>query len=138
MKKQIEKFKYSKNTKNPEKVGLDSSMDDIVDSDNTSIKDLSKDQSKKPIMSKYPVKPLQIPPLKQTRSKWTQQEEQNLARGVELYGVGNWSQILSHYKFNKKRNSVSLKDKWRNMVKHKSHNLKKRKLSLHTPKKKDK
>jgi len=51
------------------------------------------------------------------RAKWTPQEEENLARGVAVYGVGNWAAILNAYKFDPKRTTISLKDKWRNMVK---------------------
>jgi len=51
------------------------------------------------------------------RAPWSISEEENLEKGIAIYGVGNWAQILGSYKFNEKRNGNSLKDKWRNMVK---------------------
>jgi len=50
------------------------------------------------------------------RLRWTVEEERNLEQGITLFGVGNWAQILESFKFNKKRNAVSLKDKWRNLA----------------------
>jgi len=50
------------------------------------------------------------------REPWSIREEENLEKGIAIYGVGNWAQILGSYKFNEKRNGNSLKDKWRNMV----------------------
>ena len=51
------------------------------------------------------------------RMKWLQDEVKNLKRGVRELGVGNWAAILDQYKFLSHRTSVSLKDKWRNLVK---------------------
>jgi len=53
----------------------------------------------------------------ETRVIWTREEEKNLEAGVAMFSAGNWASILEHYKFNEKRNAVSLKDKWRNMQK---------------------
>jgi len=50
------------------------------------------------------------------REPWSKTEEENLAKGIAIYGVGSWAQILGSYKFNEKRNGIALKDKWRNMV----------------------
>lgn len=41
----------------------------------------------------------------------------NLVKGVEVFGVGKWASILERFSFGPYRDSVSLKDKWRNMVK---------------------
>jgi len=42
-----------------------------------------------------------------------------------MFSAGNWASILEHYKFNEKRNAVSLKDKWRNMQKKRARESKK-------------
>jgi len=44
-------------------------------------------------------------------------EVENLLRGVEKFGVGQWASICEEFNFPPYRNNVSLKDKWRNMVK---------------------
>jgi len=54
--------------------------------------------------------------ISEKREAWSRSEEENLAKGVAVYGVGNWAQILLAYTFNEKRNGNALKDKWRNMV----------------------
>ena len=53
------------------------------------------------------------------RHRWTQLEVQNLLDGVGKFGVGNWSNIYINYYFLPCRDPVSLKDKWRNMIKNK-------------------
>lgn len=51
------------------------------------------------------------------RTPWLDYETDNLKMGVKTYGVGKWSRILQHYDFLPCRTSISLKDKWRNLVK---------------------
>ena len=53
------------------------------------------------------------------KHRWTPVEVQNLVDGVRKYGVGSWSQIYLNYSFLPCRDNVSLKDKWRNMIKSK-------------------
>lgn len=52
---------------------------------------------------------------KRVNRLFNDEEVNNLREGVKQYGVGKWSLILKHYKFND-RTSVDLKDKWRNMM----------------------
>jgi len=49
-----------------------------------------------------------------------EQEVQNLEKGVEKFGVGQWKKIRLHYKFNSRRTNTDLKDKWRNLLKKRS------------------
>lgn len=53
-----------------------------------------------------------------SRCFWTDTECVYLVAGVEIYGRGNWSKILSEFpdKFNKIRTGVHLKDKYRNLL----------------------
>uniref|UniRef100_F6YGY7 Uncharacterized protein n=3 Tax=Ciona intestinalis TaxID=7719 RepID=F6YGY7_CIOIN len=46
---------------------------------------------------------------------WLTWEKKNLLDGVRRFGVGQWSMILNHFKF-QDRTSVMLKDKWRTMM----------------------
>lgn len=43
-------------------------------------------------------------------------EKARLVDGVAIYGAGNWAQIVKAFEFHKCRTSVSLKDKWRNLL----------------------
>lgn len=52
------------------------------------------------------------------RERFTKEEAEDLIKGVELYGLGQWAQIKASY-FNERgstRTGVDLKDKWRNLV----------------------
>lgn len=51
------------------------------------------------------------------RVRWSRAEEEQLEKGVEQLGLGNWNCILHRYTFHAKRTNVDLKDKWRNMRK---------------------
>nr|AFK34283.1 unknown [Lotus japonicus] len=51
--------------------------------------------------------------------RWCQLEKETLLAGVNKFGEGNWTFILSTHKdVFKGRTSVDLKDKWRNMNLH--------------------
>lgn len=63
--------------------------------------------------------PIQKPLLtngSRKRKRWSEEEIDNLYKGVIRFGVGNWKEILKHYNFHE-RNSIDLKDKWRNLEK---------------------
>ena len=48
------------------------------------------------------------------RTMWTDEETENLARGVAMYGIGKWKKILNHPGFNfQGRTYVDLKDRFR-------------------------
>lgn len=50
-------------------------------------------------------------------TRWTEEETHLLLEGVNLFGVGVWAKILKWgWEGDVTRNSVDLKDKWRNMV----------------------
>ena len=51
----------------------------------------------------------------QFKVPWTEDEVETLKSGIELYGVGRWIDILNYgsRRFNPKRTSVDLKDKYR-------------------------
>jgi len=72
-----------------------------------------------PLKSNLSYVPQQKKKLSNARGRiiWTTEEEESLKRGVAVFGVGNWLAILNAYPFNERRNVVSLKDKWRNLVK---------------------
>eukprot|EP00954_Amorphochlora_amoebiformis_P005362 422848-Amorphochlora_amoeboformis.AAC.4 len=54
---------------------------------------------------------------KRARKFWAAEEEKALREGVQEFGSGKWLKILHKHKdVFKNRNSVDLKDKWRNMV----------------------
>lgn len=47
------------------------------------------------------------------RTKWTEQETEQLVKGVAIYGMGRWKHILDHpeFDFNERRTPVDLKDR---------------------------
>jgi hypothetical protein len=49
------------------------------------------------------------------RVKWTEQEEENLEKGVNQYGP-KWTTILLSGGFHECRTTMDLKDKWRNVT----------------------
>ena len=52
--------------------------------------------------------------VKKKKRRFSEEETQNLIKGVEQFGVGHWKMILLNYKFDD-RSCVDLKDKWRNL-----------------------
>ncbi|KAK9457142.1 hypothetical protein V1511DRAFT_150415 [Dipodascopsis uninucleata] len=51
---------------------------------------------------------------RRTRTKWTDSETNDLLRGCNVYGVGNWKKILQDPQFNfNNRSAVDLKDRFR-------------------------
>ena len=56
---------------------------------------------------------------KRTKKHFTAEEVDDLRKGVDKHGVGNWAKILTDkdLAFHSSRNTVSLKDKWRNLMK---------------------
>lgn len=58
------------------------------------------------------------PKKKATRIFWTEQEMDWIREGVRKFGVGNWANMRDFYPFQTAhRNSVAIKDKYRNMMK---------------------
>ena len=52
------------------------------------------------------------------RTKWTEEETDQLVKGVAIYGVGRWKNILEHseFHFKKGRTSMDLKDRQVNLI----------------------
>ena len=48
------------------------------------------------------------------RRRWTEEETNDLIKGVEIYGVGKWKKIINHddFSFHRERTPVDLKDRW--------------------------
>lgn len=59
--------------------------------------------------------------LRRGRIPFSREEEENLIKGVSLFGP-QWKLILLTFKFHPCRTNVDLKDKWRNMVLKKKRN----------------
>uniref|UniRef100_H2Z3G7 Uncharacterized protein n=1 Tax=Ciona savignyi TaxID=51511 RepID=H2Z3G7_CIOSA len=57
--------------------------------------------------------------FKSKKRKWLDWERENLLDGVRRFGMGQWSMILSHFKF-QNRTAIMLKDKWRTMQQNRS------------------
>ena len=49
--------------------------------------------------------------------KFSENEENFVIEGVDEYGVGNWKEILQAYPFHKSRTNISIKDKYRTLLK---------------------
>lgn len=59
-----------------------------------------------------------IPEKKPKRVQWSEDEMDYVRDGVRRFGVGDWAQIRDYYPFAEAHNSsVSIKDKYRNMLK---------------------
>ncbi|KAK9448719.1 uncharacterized protein V1518DRAFT_418009 [Limtongia smithiae] len=55
-----------------------------------------------------------LPQKRKTRTKWTDSETNDLLRGCNTYGVGNWKKILQDTQFTfNNRSAVDLKDRFR-------------------------
>jgi hypothetical protein len=50
------------------------------------------------------------------RERFSKEEADDLIKGVELYGLGQWAQIRTSFFQQTTRTGVDLKDKWRNLV----------------------
>ena len=48
------------------------------------------------------------------RRRWTEEETNDLIKGVEIYGIGKWKKIINHhdFSFHQERTPVDLKDRW--------------------------
>ena len=57
------------------------------------------------------------PPPKRKKVPWTEEEVENLRRGIQNFGIGKWADIFARYKFNPSRDPTALRDKWRNLNK---------------------
>jgi hypothetical protein len=54
--------------------------------------------------------------LDKKRERFTKEEAEDLIKGVDLYGLGQWAQIRASSFGQSGRSGVDLKDKWRNLV----------------------
>ncbi len=72
---------------------------------------------------------------RESYTRFSPSEQQNLLDGVARYGAGNWKKILSSYSFHSKRTAVDLKDKYRNILRaqERARNATQRSASSHTP-----
>jgi hypothetical protein len=122
------KKKVDNSSKNGEKKkNKDSSNDSIVipATPPTKSKNDSDDEDDENDVSKmYPIISPTRPSIltKKTRNPhlpgrllWTEAEVDNLKRGVQVFGDSNWSTILRSFSFHEKRDSIALRDKWRNL-----------------------
>ena len=50
------------------------------------------------------------------RERFSQSEAEDLIKGVQLFGLGQWAHIKSSFFQDTSRSGVDLKDKWRNLV----------------------
>jgi len=50
------------------------------------------------------------------RERFSKEEAEDLIKGVDMYGLGQWAQIRSSLFHQTNRTGVDLKDKWRNLV----------------------
>jgi hypothetical protein len=56
---------------------------------------------------------------KRGKLRWTYEESYFIWKGVQVYGEGQWGKILDAYelKFHQSRTNISIKDRWRTMLK---------------------
>ena len=55
------------------------------------------------------------------RRRWTEEETNDLIKGVEIYGIGKWKKIINHddFSFHQERTPVDLKDRWARWTRYK-------------------
>ena len=54
--------------------------------------------------------------VEKKRERFSKDEAEDLIKGVQLFGLGQWAHIKSSFFQDTSRSGVDLKDKWRNLV----------------------